>query len=48
MLLKSNSATFTKSAIADDLKREYEHQIKDQRSLLTSNNIEISELKHQL
>jgi hypothetical protein len=42
LLLKSNSVTFTKSVVADDLKRDYENQIKDQRALIASINIENS------
>ena len=40
--------TFTKSVVADDLKRDYENQTKDQRALIASINIENSELKHKL
>ena len=48
MLLKSNSQTFTKSARADDLKREYEVQVKDQRQIITALTIDVGELKQQL
>lgn len=48
MLLKSNSQTFTKTAMADDLKREFETQVKDQRQIITALTIDVNDLKQQL
>lgn len=48
MLLKSTSQTFTKTAMADDLKREFETQVKDQRQIISALTIDVDDLKQQL